>query len=173
MDITRKDFLRTSMALVGAGLGLSLVGTSSCGDDGDSPPRFDSGTADQGSKTDGSVDQGSDTGTIMDTGTSVDQGSDTGMSVDHGVMDGSASSTCLTIGTTTEIGTNHGHNLVVSKADVAAGVEKTYSIQGASGHDHEVTLTAADFSQLQAGNMVTKQSSEGDLHTHEVTVSCA
>lgn len=45
---------------------------------------------------------------------------------------------------------NHGHRLLVSDADVAAGVDKTYSIQGNALHDHQITITAADFAILDA-----------------------
>ena len=57
------------------------------------------------------------------------------------------------------IGNNHGHSLQVSPEDVAAGVEKTYSIKGASSHDHRVTLTAADFAALAIGTSITVSAS--------------
>lgn len=76
-------------------------------------------------------------------------------------------------GTDVTIGTNHGHELVVSAADVAAGAEKTYNIQGVSAHPHTVVLTAADFTALQQGQTVTVTSSNDAAHTHEVTVVCA
>ncbi|RIA09424.1 hypothetical protein OE09_1259 [Flavobacteriaceae bacterium MAR_2010_72] len=41
------------------------------------------------------------------------------------------SGNCLQNGTNVSIGANHGHTLTVSIADVNAGVEKTYNIQGA------------------------------------------
>jgi DNA mismatch repair ATPase MutL len=67
---------------------------------------------------------------------------------------------------------NHGHSMIVPAADVQAGVQKVYAIQGASGHNHTVTLTASDFSQLQVGNVVMKTSSFLAAHDHEVLVSC-
>ena len=75
-------------------------------------------------------------------------------------------------GTSVVIGTNHGHALVVSKEDIAAGVEKTYHIAGTSLHDHTVKLTAADFALLAQNTPITKESSAAP-HTHTVTVSCA
>ena len=69
------------------------------------------------------------------------------------------------------ISANHGHSLVVSPADVAAGVAKTYSIQGAAGHDHLVTITAAQFARLGAGQTITIPSTNGAGHTHSVTVT--
>lgn len=71
------------------------------------------------------------------------------------------------------ISANHGHALVVSAADVAAHVTKTYSIKGTSGHDHLVTITAAQFTQLGAGQAVTVASTNVAGHTHTVTVTCS
>jgi hypothetical protein len=73
---------------------------------------------------------------------------------------------CLANGTNTAISANHGHNLTVSVADVTAGNEKSYSIQGSSGHDHMVTITGAQFSTLQDNNSVVLNSTSGDGHVH-------
>ncbi len=70
------------------------------------------------------------------------------------------------------ISANHGHMLTVSAADVAAHVSKTYSIKGTAGHDHLVTVTAAQFAQLGAGHAITLASTNGAGHTHSVTVTC-
>lgn len=70
------------------------------------------------------------------------------------------------------ISANHGHSLVVSPADVAAGRAKTYSIQGASGHTHGITISAAQFAQLAAGQAIVVTSTIGAGHTHSVTVTC-
>src|SRR5690349_4620287 len=61
--------------------------------------------------------------------------------------------------TAATIGTNHGHALVVPIADVTAGVAKTYSIQGGSGHPHTVMITAAMFAMLQQNQTVSATSS--------------
>src|SRR6185503_14082882 len=75
------------------------------------------------------------------------------------------------------IGTNHPmpHMLTVPPADITAGTEKTYNIQGASMHPHSVTLTAANFATLAGGGSITVTSTSGGTpaHTHMVTVSCA
>lgn len=84
-----------------------------------------------------------------------------------------AQGNCLANGTKTSIGGNHGHTLTVSKGDVTAGAEKTYSIQGTSAHNHSVTLTAADFTDLKSNSSISVTSTSGDSHTHSVTVSCA
>lgn len=71
----------------------------------------------------------------------------------------------------TEISNNHGHAVVVPAADVVAGVQKQYSIQGTSAHRHFITVTAAMFAQLRANQTVTVRSG-GVSHTHVVTISC-
>ncbi|NOU33310.1 MAG: hypothetical protein HOO96_35890 [Polyangiaceae bacterium] len=72
-----------------------------------------------------------------------------------------------------QISANHGHALAVPAADIASGVAKSYSIQGASGHDHRVSLTAADFASLKTGASLTVTATTGAGHTHTVTVRCA
>lgn len=80
---------------------------------------------------------------------------------------------CLDNGTNSSIGSNHGHSLTVSKGDVTTGAEKTYAIQGSSGHPHSVTITAANFTTLKSNQNITVTSTANSGHTHSVTVSCA
>ena len=80
---------------------------------------------------------------------------------------------CLANGTSSSIGGNHGHSLTVSKADVEAGVETDYNIQGTSTHGHSVTVTTSHFDSLKNNQSVTVSSSAGGGHTHSITVSCA
>jgi hypothetical protein len=70
------------------------------------------------------------------------------------------------------ISVNHGHVLVVTREDVAAGEDRTYSLRGVALHDHTVTLTAADFATLAAGGTVGPLTSSFSGHAHEVTVVC-
>lgn len=70
------------------------------------------------------------------------------------------------------IATNHGHALVVPLADVTAAVDVTYDIMGTSAHNHQVTLTATDFASLLAGMSVSVTSTDGDGHTHQVSIVC-
>jgi len=65
-----------------------------------------------------------------------------------------ANTDCLANGTAISIGGNHGHSLTVSKADVQAGAAKNFSIQGTSGHNHTVSLTAANFTALQSNSSI-------------------
>ena len=94
-------------------------------------------------------------------------GSDTG----SGGQPGSAPD--CTTGVNADIQLNHGHVLTVSPDDVAAAVDKSYDIQGTALHTHTVTVTAADFAELEKGNTLTLTTSVGATHTHTVTVQCA
>lgn len=79
---------------------------------------------------------------------------------------------CSMNGSTTEIGGNHGHMLVVSKADIAAGVSKTYDITGSADHAHSVAIGASFFAMLQNNMAVTTSSSTVDSHSHSIMVTC-
>ena len=80
---------------------------------------------------------------------------------------------CLANGTSSSIGSNHGHSITVSKTDVENGVEKTYAILGSASHSHDVTITAANFSSLKNATSIQVSSTSGSGHTHSVSVSCA
>jgi len=83
---------------------------------------------------------------------------------------------CEANGTNVSIEVVHtpNHTLTVPKEDVIAGVAKTYTLSdNGSGHTHEVTLTTADFMNLQKNSGVTEVSTNNSNHTHSVTVNCA
>ena len=80
---------------------------------------------------------------------------------------------CLANGTNASIGTNHGHSLTVSKADVQSGVEKSYSIEGSASHDHILVISADNFTSLKNNTSIQVTSDSGGGHSHSVTVSCA
>lgn len=71
------------------------------------------------------------------------------------------------------IAANHGHRIIVSAEDVNAGVSKTYNIEGNAGHSHSITISPANFALLQNNEQVTINSSSGNNHSHQVTISCA
>ena len=79
---------------------------------------------------------------------------------------------CVTGTPVATISSNHGHSLSVPKADIAAGVAKSYSVRGSAGHDHTVTLGSSDFAALRAGSTLTVTSSSGFGHAHGVVVRC-
>jgi hypothetical protein len=71
-----------------------------------------------------------------------------------------------------EIANNHPspHKAVLTKAQIDAGGAVTLHIQGLSGHDHVLELTADDFATLKKSGMITVNSAAGgsDGHTHSV-----
>ena len=80
---------------------------------------------------------------------------------------------CSANGTAVNITANHGHVLMVSQADVAAGVDKTYDIMGPAAHTHSVMLTAAQFAMLQTNHSIQTNSSTASSHSHGILVMCA
>lgn len=82
---------------------------------------------------------------------------------------------CLENGTNNSISANHGHTLNVSKEDVNAALEKTYTLSAAStdSHVHEVTITADQFNTLKGNNQISVTSTSDVGHSHTVTVVCA
>jgi hypothetical protein len=90
---------------------------------------------------------------------------------DGGGTPDAAGGSCTT--PTATIGSNHGHTMTVAKAEVTAGVAKSYDITGAGGHTHTVMVSAANFVTLAGGGTVTITSSSGNAHTHDVVVMCA
>ena len=80
---------------------------------------------------------------------------------------------CLSNGTNSSIGGNHGHSISVPIADINAGVDKSYNISGSAGHAHNVAVTAANFDALRNNQPVEITSSSGDGHMHNVTIFCA
>jgi hypothetical protein len=76
------------------------------------------------------------------------------------------------------ISSNHGHVLTIPVADLDSPTFKTYSIAGAAGHDHTVTLLPSQLQQIKAGTAVTMSSStDGSpaygAHFHNVTMNCS
>ena len=93
-------------------------------------------------------------------------GDDGGGSIDAAVS-------CDDNGTTSVITQNHGHVLVVTQEDIAAGVDKTYDIMGTALHTHSVTITAAQFAMLAQNMSATTTSSVATSHSHGIVVMCA
>jgi len=147
--LTRKQFLRDAVGFAAAAFGLTVLGA--CG--GSNPPAPDARSDASG-------------------GTGTGGGSGTGSGSGSGSGSGTASR-CEMSGTTSTIGTNHGHVLVVSADEVAAGAAKTYHIRGTSDHDHTVELTADEFAALQGNHAIMTVSSYDAGHTHTIMVACA
>ncbi len=89
-------------------------------------------------------------------------------------LEDSSNADCLANGANaTAITSNHGHTLAVSKVDVDAALEKTYSIQGSSGHNHTIIVSSENFNALKTEKTISIESSRDNSHRHQVTVSCA
>jgi hypothetical protein len=71
------------------------------------------------------------------------------------------------------IAANHGHVMVVTKAEATAGDGKTYNIMGTATHDHTVMVTSDSFKTMESGSTVTLNSSDTAGHSHSITVICA
>lgn len=63
--------------------------------------------------------------------------------------------------------------MTVTASDISAAVDKSYSIQGTGGHDHTVTVTAANFNTLRETGSVSVTSIATAGHDHVVTITCA
>ncbi len=153
----RKQFLRLSLAVVGA----KLVG---CGDD-DGPARLDAGD---------DVDQGvagEDMAVAEDMATAGEDMGSADEDMGSTEEDMGAPTSCSGDVIVADVSQNHGHTLEIPVADIVAGVEKTYVTGGTTGHCHVVTLTAADFAMLQAGGEVRVVSCNNT--EHEYALSCA
>jgi len=68
---------------------------------------------------------------------------------------------------------NHGHTLTIPAADLDSPTAKTYNIQGAADHNHQVTFSAADLANLKAGRAVTVTSTETEAHQHVISETCS
>jgi hypothetical protein len=80
---------------------------------------------------------------------------------------------CTENGANADFTQNHGHVLVISVADIAAGVERTYDIMGTSLHTHSVTITSEQFAMLQTNRSITAMTTVTSSHSHSVVVLCA
>ena len=67
------------------------------------------------------------------------------------------------------ISANHGHTATIGGAELSAGNEVVLDIMGTADHPHSVSVTAAEVSQIAAGQRVSKESTSNQAHTHFVT----
>ena len=82
---------------------------------------------------------------------------------------------CLKNGSNSIISQNTGHSLIVTQADISAGVAKTYDIRGTdTSHTHTVTLSAADMQALQKNQQVglTSSTDGTPAHNHAIQIAC-
>jgi hypothetical protein len=79
---------------------------------------------------------------------------------------------CAVNGTNVQIAGNHGHVMVVSKAEIAAGAIMTYDIRGTADHPHTVTINPANFANLSGNMNATTISTRDSGHDHNITIIC-
>jgi hypothetical protein len=159
--IDRREMLVESLTFVGMGV---LLGATACSDDSGTPPAPDKGVGapDQAvTKKDGSGPTAD--GPAKDGPMPISDQAPAG--------DAPAASKC-SADPKSAIASNHGHELKVALAEVKAGAEKAYEIQGTGTHSHTVTISAADFKTLgSTGSLKLTTSSTGG-HTHTVDLTC-
>jgi hypothetical protein len=172
MTMTRKQFLGSMLGVFGGLAALTGCSTSELVNEGGG--RGLGGKADDNNESpDGGIDL-VDGDAANDGGAASDAGAPDGsLATDGGTAitpDSPPAMTCAS--TSIDIDSNHGHVLIVSSADVAAGIAKSYNIKGASGHSHTVTISAAMFATLKATGTLVTSSTENSFHTHDITVTC-
>lgn len=153
MKLSRKNFLKGSMALAA-----TSVVVSACGDDEDDTGSGGSGGTASTSSSSDSSSSSSDSSSSSSSSTSSGMG---------GMGGGGGNLTCMSSNT------GHSHTLSIPSADVTEGTEKTYMSGGThSNNPHAVTVTAQDFMDLANGMMVTIDTTDAG-HPHTWTLSCA
>ncbi len=70
---------------------------------------------------------------------------------------------------TGQVAANHGHDAVITAAQLQAGGAVQLNIAGGAGHPHIVDLPATAVQQIRDGKPVQKESTTTDGHTHMVT----
>lgn len=65
------------------------------------------------------------------------------------------------------VSANHGHQAMITAAQLVAGGDLELDIQGTSSHPHSVSLSAAEVRSVRNGGRVEKEST-GSGHTHTV-----
>jgi hypothetical protein len=70
---------------------------------------------------------------------------------------------------TGSISSNHGHQAVVTAAQLTAGNQVSLDIRGTADHTHNVLLSADDITTIRQGGQVARESTNTTSHTHMVT----
>jgi hypothetical protein len=161
--LSRKQLIQLGAAVAGGTL-LTALG---CGDDEKTNKHSTNGS--------GSTSTGPGSGGSGNTGNTGNDGGTAGsgnVGGSQGGMAGQGGGMGICPATiVAQISQNHGHALMVPIADVIAGVDKVYDTTGSAMHCHQVTITAADFTALQNGEVVRVKSC--NLTDHEYVLSCA
>jgi hypothetical protein len=166
MKMTRHEFLKVFIVAIG---GAVVACSSSDPAPSSSSGGSSSGGTDSGAGTDGGAKDGG--------GGGGGGGGDGGGGIDASGGGNCAANGAISAGFANV--PNHNGNphpeLKIPAADfVNPSAPKTYDIGpgGGSGHTHQITLSPAELTQLASGQPVTVKSTEGNNHTHDVTLVC-
>jgi hypothetical protein len=153
-----------------AGVGAVALGIEACGDDGGSGSGEGGSNGSNGNGGDGATN-GSGSGASGTASTTGSGGAGTTSGSTSGAGGGSGETCSQAIDA--QITCRHDHRMLVPVADIIAGVDQTYDIQGANAtHGHNVTVTAAMFAALRRGETV-DIFVPSDFQQHTVYLSCA
>ena len=72
-------------------------------------------------------------------------------------------------GSSASISLNHGHEAVITSAQLTAANDVELDITGTADHSHSVTLSSVEVQQIAAGTRVSKVSTTDGGHDHTVT----
>ena len=67
------------------------------------------------------------------------------------------------------IAANHGHEAVLTRAEIDAAAAVSLDIQGTATHSHTLDLSASQMTEIKNGTQVTQESSVTLGHSHGVT----
>jgi hypothetical protein len=157
-SISRKQFIQVTAALTGA----HLIGCETEAPAGpDSGARRDSGTT---PRRDSGQQAGQDSGSAEEDSGTPEQ-------------DAGGEEMCEAAFITAVIGNNHAgeeHVLQIPRADLMSDEDIEYETTGATDtHQHEITVTAAQFAMLRAGQTVRVYYCTSDgAREHEFALSC-
>jgi hypothetical protein len=68
------------------------------------------------------------------------------------------------------VGSNHGHTVVITGAQLSAGGAVVLDIQGSASHPHQIRLTADEVRMIGEGRRLSKDSSASPSGSHAHTV---
>jgi hypothetical protein len=189
--VTRKQFLQTSLCLVG-GSAVGISGVAGCGDDDGNGTGGTSGSSGGTSGAGGTRAAAGTGGTraaagtggtraaagtggtraAAGTGETSEDGGVAGTSGAAGTGGTAGGGVVTSCSTDVAIAEEHTHTLMVPAADAAADAAKTYTTGVTAGHTHMITITASEFQTLLSGQSVMKPTTTVEAHAHEVTVMC-
>lgn len=166
-----KQGRRTVLVLAAA---TTLVHALGCSDDETTGGTTTTGGGNGGDPTTGGMGGSPTTGGMGGTPSTGGMGGNGGM--------GGGGPICASGAEATSIAGNHpmgAHTVMtIPTADIDAAQDATYTVElggGMGGHTHEITITAADFAELSAGNTISVTSTTGgnNDHTHVIMIACA